>query len=127
MTLRLKPGHKLSDEELLELERRLQAEYPGENLTIVIEDAPAPRTRPAEPPGVFKSLVVGFVTAVAALYLINPTLGVLELIPDNLPLIGNLDEAGAVLLLTSGLTYFGFNMDWFTAVFGPGAGKSKRG
>ncbi|MDB2686786.1 DUF1232 domain-containing protein [Mariniblastus sp.] len=36
-----------------------------------------------------------------AVYLINPTLGVIEFIPDNLPIIGNLDEATA----TAGLLY----------------------
>jgi hypothetical protein len=32
-------------------------------------------------------------------YIINPTFGVFEFIPDNWPLIGNLDEAGATALL----------------------------
>lgn len=41
-----------------------------------------------------------WVGAVAcAIYLLNPGWGVIELIPDNIPGIGNLDEAGAVLLL----------------------------
>lgn len=43
-------------------------------------------------------------------YLINPTAGFLELIPDNIPLIGNLDEAGAVFILISALKYFGVEM-----------------
>ncbi|MFN8284158.1 MAG: DUF1232 domain-containing protein [Chitinophagales bacterium] len=46
----------------------------------------------------------------AVFYLINPTAGFLEFIPDNLPLIGNLDEAGAVFILISALKYFGFEM-----------------
>ena len=33
------------------------------------------------------------------LYLLNPDFGIYELIPDNLPIVGNLDEAGATLLL----------------------------
>lgn len=33
------------------------------------------------------------------LYLLNPGLGVFELIPDNIPGIGNLDEGAAVALL----------------------------
>ena len=33
---------------------------------------------------------------ISALYLLNPTAGVFELIPDNIPLIGNLDEVAAV-------------------------------
>jgi len=32
----------------------------------------------------------------SGLYLINPTAGVFEIIPDNIPGLGNLDEATAV-------------------------------
>jgi hypothetical protein len=39
-------------------------------------------------------------------YLLNPTWGIFELVPDNLPGIGNLDEAGAAALLIFGLRYF---------------------
>jgi uncharacterized membrane protein YkvA (DUF1232 family) len=46
----------------------------------------------------------------AILYIINPTAGFIELIPDNIPLIGNLDEAGAVFIIISALKYFGFEM-----------------
>ena len=52
----------------------------------------------------------------ALLYLVNPTAGIFELLPDNLPLVGNLDEAGAVLLLTNALAWYGVNI-----------GKAKRG
>jgi uncharacterized membrane protein YkvA (DUF1232 family) len=45
--------------------------------------------------------IVGVV--VAAIYLLNPTAGVLELIPDVAPVIGNLDEAGATALLLWGV------------------------
>ncbi len=34
-------------------------------------------------------------------YLINPTLGVFELIPDNLPVVGNIDEVFVAGLLLS--------------------------
>ncbi len=34
----------------------------------------------------------------SALYLVNPGWGVFEIIPDNIPGIGNLDEATAVAL-----------------------------
>jgi len=48
------------------------------------------------------SMLVNILIAVfCAIYLINPTLGVIELLPDNLPIIGNLDEATA----TAGLLY----------------------
>jgi uncharacterized membrane protein YkvA (DUF1232 family) len=32
-------------------------------------------------------------------YLVNPTAGLLEFIPDNVPFFGNLDEAGATTML----------------------------
>jgi uncharacterized membrane protein YkvA (DUF1232 family) len=41
--------------------------------------------------------------ALGILYLLNPTAGVLELIPDNIPLIGNLDEAAATTLVLWGI------------------------
>lgn len=46
----------------------------------------------------------------SVLYLLNPTAGFFELIPDNLPLIGNLDEAAAVTLLLMCLRYFGYDL-----------------
>jgi uncharacterized membrane protein YkvA (DUF1232 family) len=46
-------------------------------------------------------------------YLLNPGAGIFELIPDNLPLIGNLDEAAAVTLLLMCLRYFGINIPDF--------------
>ena len=48
------------------------------------------------------SMLVNIIIAVfCAIYLVNPTLGVIEFLPDNLPIIGNLDEATA----TAGLLY----------------------
>jgi hypothetical protein len=34
---------------------------------------------------------------------LNPTLGIFELIPDNLPIVGNLDEGLAYILILLGL------------------------
>lgn len=42
-------------------------------------------------------LILAIVLSVV--YIINPTAGVLEFIPDNIPLVGNLDEAGATAML----------------------------
>jgi hypothetical protein len=42
-------------------------------------------------------IIVAIVCSV--LYIINPTAGLLEFIPDNIPLVGNLDEAGATAML----------------------------
>ncbi len=49
------------------------------------------KTRP--PFWIFLTGVVGFI------YILNPTMGVFELIPDNLPIIGNLDEGAAAILI----------------------------
>lgn len=43
---------------------------------------------------------------VGLVYLLNPTAGILELLPDNLPLAGNLDEGAAMVLLWYGLVEF---------------------
>lgn len=57
-----------------------------------------------------KDIAVGLVSLVALFYLMNPTAGFLELLPDVLPMVGNLDEATATLILVSALRYF-FNVD----------------
>jgi hypothetical protein len=49
----------------------------------------------------------------AALYLINPTAGFFEILPDNLPFIGNLDEATATAILIAVLRYFGIDLTRF--------------
>lgn len=46
----------------------------------------------------------------SVIYLLNPTAGFFELIPDNIPIIGNLDEAAAVTLLLMCLRYFGYDL-----------------
>jgi hypothetical protein len=57
-----------------------------------------------------KSLLIAGLGVLAGLYLVNPGAGIFELIPDNLPVIGNLDEAGAVVLLLNSLSYFGIDL-----------------
>ncbi len=60
-----------------------------------------------------KKIVVMATGVLALLYLLNPGAGIFELIPDNIPYIGNLDEAGAVALLLACLRYFGFDLTNF--------------
>ncbi|MGI8604328.1 MAG: YkvA family protein [Verrucomicrobiales bacterium] len=60
-----------------------------------------------------KSLVVAAMGALALVYLINPTAGLLEFIPDNFPIFGNLDEAAATTLLLACLAYFGLDLTKF--------------
>ncbi len=59
-----------------------------------MSDVPLKNTEVNWPPAVI--YIAGIV---ALIYLLNPTAGVFEIILDNLPLIGNLDEAAAALLL----------------------------
>ncbi len=60
-----------------------------------------------------KEMIILALGALAALYLLNPTFGVFELIPDALPVIGNLDEAGATLILLSVFRYYGLDLERF--------------
>ena len=57
-----------------------------------------------------KKIVVFGLGVLAALYILNPTAGLFEIIPDNLPFVGNLDEAAAVALLLMCLKYFGIDL-----------------
>lgn len=56
-----------------------------------------------------KTFLVGVAGALAFLYILNPTLGLFELIPDNIPLVGNLDDATATMVLLAALRYFGWD------------------
>ena len=56
-----------------------------------------------------KSIIIVIVGIVAFIYLLNPTAGFFEFIPDNIPVIGNIDEAGATALLIASLGYFGID------------------
>ena len=49
---------------------------------------------------VMSMAVLGF------LYILNPTFGIFEFIPDNLPFVGNLDEGVAFMLVLAGLVEF---------------------
>ncbi len=57
-----------------------------------------------------KSLLVVILGVIAGVYLINPGAGIFEIIPDNIPFIGNLDEAAATVLLLNCLAYFGLDI-----------------
>ena len=46
---------------------------------------------------------LAFIAAAAAVvYILNPTFGVYELLPDNMPIVGNLDEATATAIFIWG-------------------------
>lgn len=49
------------------------------------------------------------VGVLCVLYLMNLLFGTVELIPDNVPIFGNLDEAGATAILLGVMAYFGID------------------
>ena len=57
-----------------------------------------------------KKILIVIIGILSGLYLLNPGFGVFELIPDNVPFVGNLDEATATFLLLSALAYFGYDI-----------------
>ncbi len=57
-----------------------------------------------------KNIIVFLMGIISFLYLLNIGVGVIELIPDNIPFVGNLDEAGAAALLIMCLRYFGLDL-----------------
>jgi len=50
--------------------------------------------------------VVYILAALGLVYILNPGAGVIEFIPDNLPIVGNLDEGAAFLLIWYALVEF---------------------
>lgn len=74
------------------------APWPGAGPGAGPEPAPRPRTA-------LGSLGAIVVALLSALYVANPGFGGLEAIPDILPGIGNLDEAGATTALIFALRY----------------------
>jgi uncharacterized membrane protein YkvA (DUF1232 family) len=60
--------------------------------------------------GIREDIVVAICGFIALIYLLNPTFGMFELIPDNLPIVGNLDEAAATAIVLYALRYFGFDL-----------------
>lgn len=53
-----------------------------------------------------KDFTIGGLGIFSLLYLFNLTFGGLEFIPDTLPIVGNIDEFTAVVLLANALKYF---------------------
>lgn len=82
--------------------------------------APDVAEKPSGPLRVVTGFFVAVVGFLAGLYLLNPTAGLLELIPDNIPVVGNLDEAAAIGLLLSCLAYFGIDLNRIFGIFGFG-------
>ena len=67
-----------------------------------------------------KNALVGLLGVMSVVYLLNPTAGVFEFLPDNLPVVGNLDEATATAILLASLAHFGFDLRGLLQRFGLG-------
>ncbi len=63
--------------------------------------------RPPRP--LSQHLVVLLLGAIAVIYLLNP-LGPIDLMPDFLPFVGDLDEAAATVLLLNVLRFYGIDL-----------------
>ena len=58
----------------------------------------------------FKDMMVLFLGGFALIYLMYPSFGFFELIPDAIPFIGSIDEAGATILLMNVLNYYNIDV-----------------
>ena len=90
------PGRPPRNEGALEPE----APRPGGESTGTGGESPALPRR-----GCTGTFAAGLGVLFGGAYVANPTLGLFELLPDNFPLIGNLDEAAATTMLILGLQY----------------------
>lgn len=69
-----------------------------------------------------KNVVAVLGGILGVVYILNPTAGIVELIPDNIPFIGNLDEAAAVVLILGCLRHFNIDLTkYFKSKAGPSA------
>lgn len=59
---------------------------------------------------IIKDMFVLGLGAIGVLYLMYPSLGVFELLPDALPVIGSFDEATATLLIVNVARYYGIDL-----------------
>ncbi len=70
---------------------------------------------PRKPLGFLGKCVAVLVIAVSTIALLNPTAGLIEALPDALPIIGNLDEAFFTLALISALGALGVRVPFLKA------------
>jgi hypothetical protein len=72
---------------------------------------PRPLLPPEQP--IWAKAVAWLTIVAGGVYLANPTLGVFELLPDNLPVVGNLDEAAVVFIMFAAMRYLGMRFPDF--------------
>lgn len=83
-----------------------------EEIDLPLEGEIVEEPMEAQQPGWARA--VAWATIIAgSVYLINPTAGIFELLPDNLPVVGNLDEAAVLFLMYSAMLYLGVRLPEF--------------
>jgi len=61
-----------------------------------------------------KKFFTALLGVLSVIYLLNPSLGVFEFLPDNIPFVGNIDEATVTVVLLWVLSQFGIDVSkWF--------------
>jgi uncharacterized membrane protein YkvA (DUF1232 family) len=79
-----------------------------EDFDLVIEEDAEPVEQPT-----WARALAWTTIALGSLYMVNPTAGIFELLPDNLPVLGNLDEAAILFLMYSAMRYLGMRLPEF--------------
>lgn len=82
--------------------------YLFQGITAMTTELISETEKPRRP--IFGALVAVLVAIFCVVYLLNPTAGIFELIPDSLPLIGNVDEGLIMLLFLACLKYLGIDV-----------------
>ncbi len=97
----------MEEPKIIDIGEKLSAERPAgrihtsEGLSAFMKNITVPLSRRGWP-----RWLVFLGAGLGMLYILNPTAGILEFIPDNLPFIGNLDEGLAFVLIYYGLVEF---------------------
>jgi hypothetical protein len=106
-----------------ELKKKEELRVPEvkEDKALVGEVEPAPKPTPQQPAAMptstsfffrplsesgFPAWAVYALALLGLIYILNPTMGIIEFLPDNLPGVGNLDEGVAFMLLWAGLVEY---------------------
>jgi uncharacterized membrane protein YkvA (DUF1232 family) len=76
----------------------------------------------ARPKPVWVRALLWTFVVLGGVYILNPTFGV-DLLPDNMPILGNLDEAAILFLMLSALRYLGVHVPDFVDRLGQQAPK----
>ena len=78
-----------------------------DDVAVTVERGPLPKER-----SIWSKTLAWTALVVGGIYLLNPAFGV-DLLPDNLPLVGNLDEVAVVFAMLGALHSLGIRLPEF--------------